>query len=82
MLLAKLQARIGEFDAAVPHLNRALQLEPGNVSAMYQLAQVYSRKGQAERAKELFAKVGKAKAEEREQFTSRGLAQIVKEGAR
>jgi hypothetical protein len=26
--------------------------------------------------------VGKAKAEDREQFTSRGLAQIVKEGAR
>ena len=49
---------------------------------MYQLAQVYSRKGDSARAKELFAKVGKAKAEDREQFTSRGLAQIIREGAK
>jgi tetratricopeptide (TPR) repeat protein len=82
MLLAKLQARAGELDAAIGHLNRALQLEPDNVSAMYQLAQVYSRKGQSARARELFAKVGKAKTEDREQFTSRGLAQIVREGGR
>jgi len=82
MLVAKLQTRAGKLDVAVKHLARALQLEPDNVSAMYQLAQVYSRKGDSARAKELFAKVGKAKAEDREQFTSRGLAQIIREGAK
>lgn len=82
MLLAKLLTRAGKLALAQAHLVRALQLEPGNVSAMYQLAQVYSRQGQTERAKELFAKVGQAKAEDREQFTNRGLAQIVREGAK
>jgi len=82
MLLAKLLARGGELDGAIAHLNRALQLEPDNVSAMYQLAQVLSRKGESARARELFAKVGKAKQEDREQFTTRGLAQIMREGAK
>jgi len=77
-----LLARAGKLDPAAAHLVHALQLEPDNVSAMYQLAQVYSRKGESARAQELFAKVGKAKAEDREQFTSRGIAQIIREGAK
>ena len=59
ILLAKLLARRGELDAAEKHLSRALQLEPENVSATYQLAQVYQKKGDSARARQLFAKVSK-----------------------
>lgn len=82
VLLAKLLARRGQLDLAVQHLTRALELDPENVSATYQLAQVYQKKGNSTRARELFAKVSKAKAEDREQFTRGGLAHIVREGSR
>jgi tetratricopeptide (TPR) repeat protein len=77
-LLGKLLARDGRFAEATTHLERAVTLEPGNVSALYQLAQVYNRKGDTSRAKELFAKVSKMKADDRENFTSRGLQQILR----
>jgi tetratricopeptide (TPR) repeat protein len=82
VLLGKLLLRRGELDRAAAHLEQALKLEPGNVGAMYPLAQVYSKKGDAERARVLFAKVGKARQEERERFAQSGLAQIVREGSR
>ena len=69
ILLAKLLARRGVLDLAAKHLTRALELDPDNVAATYQLAQVYQKKGDLVRAKQLFAKVSKAKAEDREQFT-------------
>jgi Flp pilus assembly protein TadD len=77
-LLGKLLAREAQFDEAATHLERAVSLEPENVGALYQLAQVYSKKGQTERAKELFAKVGKMKADDRGNFASRGLQQILR----
>jgi predicted Zn-dependent protease len=79
--LAKLLLRTGDLDGATRSLEAALKLEPDNVAAMYRLAQVLSKKDDP-RAKELFAKVSKAKADEREQFTTRGLQQIVREGSR
>jgi tetratricopeptide (TPR) repeat protein len=82
ILLAKLLARRGEPDAAEKHLARALELDPENVSATYQLAQVYQKKGDTARAKELFAKVSKAKAEDREQFTRGGLQHIIRAGSK
>jgi tetratricopeptide (TPR) repeat protein len=77
-LLGKLLARDGRFNEAAAHLERATTLEPGNVSAIYQLAQVYSKKGNAAQAKQLFAKVSKMKAEDRENFTNRRLQQILR----
>ena len=77
-LLGKLLARDERFDEAVVHLERAIALEPSNVAAIYQLAQVYSRKGDKSRANELFAKVSKMKADDRENFTNRGLQQILR----
>ena len=77
-LLGKLLAREAKFDEAATHLERAISLEPENVGALYQLAQVYSKNGQTERAKQLFAKVGKMKAEDRENFANRGLQQILR----
>jgi tetratricopeptide (TPR) repeat protein len=82
VLLAKLLARRGDFDGAAVHLVRALALDPENVTAMYQLAQVYQKKGDSLRAKELFAKVSKAKAEDREQFTRSGFQHIIRADSR
>lgn len=78
ILLAKLLARSGDLAAAEMHLNRALALDPQNVTATYQLAQVYQKKGDAARARELFAKVSKAKADDRAQFTRGGLQHIIR----
>lgn len=80
VLLGKMLARRGAVEPAAEQLERALKLEPENTTAMYQLAQVLTKKGETARAKELFAKVSKAKADEREQLTTKGLAQIVREG--
>jgi cytochrome c-type biogenesis protein CcmH/NrfG len=80
--LGKLLARRGELDLAVQHLARALELDSENISATYQLAQIFQKKGDSARAQQLFAKVSQAKAEEREQFTRGGLQQIIREGSR
>ncbi len=77
-LLGKFLAHDGQFEDAVVHLEHAMALDPTNVGAIYQLAQVYSRKGNTSRAKELFAKVSKMKTEDRENFTKRGLQQILR----
>jgi tetratricopeptide (TPR) repeat protein len=82
ILLAKLLARRGELDPAEKHLTRALQLDPENVSATYQLAQICQKKGDTARARQLFAKVSKAKAEDREQFTRGGLQHIIRAGSK
>jgi tetratricopeptide (TPR) repeat protein len=81
ILLGKLLVRRGELDLAEKQLTRALDLEPENVSATYQLAQVCQKKGDSARAKELFAKVSKAKAQDREQFTRGGLQHIIRAGS-
>ena len=80
VLLGKMLARRGALDQAIEHLEKARAIDPQNVSASYQLAQVYRKKGDAESAKELFALVGRQKAEDREQFTKRGLLRIVRAG--
>ncbi|MBV9038588.1 MAG: tetratricopeptide repeat protein [Acidobacteriaceae bacterium] len=76
--MGKLLARDERFNEAIAHLEHAIVLEPSNVAAIYQLAQVYSRKGDKSRANELFAKVSKMKADDRENFTNRGLQQILR----
>ena len=78
VLLAKLLAANGNLDGAATHLTRALELDPGNTSATYQLAQIWQRKGDAVRARQLFAKVSQAKAEEREQFTRGGIQHLIR----
>jgi len=80
-LLAKLLARRGVLDLAEEHLTRALELDPANVTATYQLAQICQKKGDSARARELFAKVSKAKADDREQFTRGGLQHIIRAGS-
>jgi tetratricopeptide (TPR) repeat protein len=77
-LLGKLLYREGRLDEAASQLELAIRLDPGNEAAIYQLAQVYSKKGDTVRAKPLFAKVSKMKTEERENFASRRLQQIIR----
>ena len=81
ILLAKLLAHRGALDLAEEHLTRALELDPANVNATYQLAQICQKKGDTVRARELFARVSKAKAEDREQFTRGGLQHIIRAGS-
>jgi tetratricopeptide (TPR) repeat protein len=81
ILLAKLLTRRGALDLAEEHLTRALELDAGNVNATYQLAQICQKKGDTARARELFAKVSKAKTEDREQFTRGGLQHIIRAGS-
>jgi tetratricopeptide (TPR) repeat protein len=81
VLLGKMLMRRGALDRAIKHLEKARTIDPADVSAAYQLAQVYRKMGDAERAKELFAIVGKQKDEEREEFTRGGLLRIVREGS-
>jgi cytochrome c-type biogenesis protein CcmH/NrfG len=81
ILLAKLLARRGALDLAEEHLTRALEIDAGNVNATYQLAQICQRRGDIARARDLFAKVSKAKAEDREQFTRGGIQHIIRAGS-
>ena len=80
LLLGKMLARRGELDEALVHLKKASAIDPDEVSATYQLALVHRRRGDAAQAKDLFALVGRQKAEDREQFTKGGLLRIVREG--
>jgi tetratricopeptide (TPR) repeat protein len=77
-LLGKLLAREGQLPEAATHLERAVKLQPDNVAALYQLAQVYSKNGETARAKQLFAQVGKMKGDDRENFANHGLQQILR----
>ena len=80
LLLGKMLARRGELEQALEHLEKARAIDSNEVSATYQLALVHRRRGEVGRAKELFALVGRQKAEDREQFTKGGLLRIVREG--
>jgi Flp pilus assembly protein TadD len=81
-VLGKLLLRRNEVDRAIAELEKALELDPQETSSLYQLAQAHRRKGNLERAKELFAKVDRAKSEERDKFMSRTLLRLVREGSK
>jgi tetratricopeptide (TPR) repeat protein len=82
-LLGKILLQRGPSDEAIGELQTALRLDPEDVSATYQLAQAYRKKGDTPRANELFQKVSQAKAEASEHQAHRGgLLRIVRDGAR
>lgn len=80
-VLGKFLVRRGDLDRAADTFERALKLDPDDTTAAYQLALLYRKKGNTKRAEELFAKVSKAKTEDREQFTQRNLVKIIREGS-
>src|SRR5215467_3485522 len=79
-LLGKIMMRRGELDRAQGDLEKAIQLDPDDVSTAYLLAQVYQKKGDKARAAELFARVEKAKTSDLE-TTRRNLLRIIKPAA-
>lgn len=80
VLLGKFLAKRGETARAIAQFERALELDPEDSSATYQLAQAYRKQGD-QRAAALFAKVSKEKAEARERINERNLVKIIREGA-
>jgi tetratricopeptide (TPR) repeat protein len=82
VLLGKLLAKRGELTRAAREFEEALKVDPDDVSASYQLALVYRQTGNAKRADELFAKVGKARSVDPERLPQRDLVKIIREGAR
>ena len=79
-VLGKMLLRRNETDRAIAQLEKALELDPSETSTTYQLAFAYRKKGNLERAKELLAKVDRAKSENREQFMKHTLLRLVREG--
>ena len=80
-LLARLLAKRGEVDRAVREFEAVLKLTPDDTSAAYQLALLYQKTGGAKRAEELFAQVGKARAEDPGQSAPSNLIRIIREGS-
>ena len=58
-----------------------MKIQPDDASAAYQLALVYQKTGATKRAEELFAKVGKARAEDPSQMAPSNLIRIIREGS-
>jgi len=81
-VLGKLLLRRNEIDRAITELEKALELDPKETSSLYQLALAHRKKGNLERARELFAKVDRVKSEERDKFMSRTLIRLVREGSK
>jgi tetratricopeptide (TPR) repeat protein len=60
-LLGKILLHRGEVDRALEELSKAAELDPQDVTTTYLLAQAYQKNGDHARARDLFAKVEKAK---------------------
>jgi tetratricopeptide (TPR) repeat protein len=78
--LGRMYFRRNELDLAIPQLERALELNPDDLSPCYQLAQAYRRKGDNQRADELMAKFEKFRDEDRERSTNRNVLQLLRQG--
>ncbi|MBZ5513455.1 MAG: tetratricopeptide repeat protein [Acidobacteriia bacterium] len=78
--LGRIYLRRNEVDLAIPQLQRALELDPTDLSPCYQLAQAYLRKGDKQRAEDLMAKFTKFRDEDRERHINRNLLKLLREG--
>jgi tetratricopeptide (TPR) repeat protein len=72
--------RRGEVDEAIVHLERALKLNPDNLSPAYQLATAYRRKGNKEKAVEYQAMFEKYKEEDRDRYMNVQILRLLREG--
>jgi len=83
VLLGKLLAKRGDTARATTQFEAALKLDPGNVAAAYQLATIYRKAGNTQRATELMMLVGKATSVPDTALSPRReLVRIVREGAK
>ncbi len=83
--LGKLLVKRGQVDEAIPHLEKAVALDPDNAAPAYVLAQAYRKRGEMDRARELLAKVSTINTRERgddpDHELKRVIIHIVREGA-
>jgi len=77
--LGRIYLRRNELDLAIPQLERALVLNPTDLSPCYQLSQAYRRKGDKQRADELMAKFEKFRDEDRERHINRNVLQLLRQ---
>lgn len=78
--LGRMLLRRGEVDEAIVHLEKALELNPLNLSPAYQLATAYRRKGNREKAKEYQAIFEKYKEEDRDRYMNVQILRLLREG--
>jgi tetratricopeptide (TPR) repeat protein len=78
--LGRIYLRRDDLDHAIPQLEKALELDPTDLSPCYQLGQAYRRKGNKKRADELFAQFTKFREEDRERHINRNLLKLLREG--
>ncbi len=77
--LGKLLLKRDQVDAAIQHLETAMTLDPDESAPIYQLGRAYQRQGNADRAKELMARVREIADEQRDQTMDSVLKDIIKE---
>ena len=83
VLSGKLLVRGGEPGRAIPRFEAALNLDPNDRTAAYQLALIYRKTGNTKRAQELMAKVGQAAAvPDSAPVTNRDLVRILRLGSK
>lgn len=78
--LGRILLRRGDVDDAIAELQKALELDPTDLSPCYPLASAYHKKGDSQRAAELMAKFEKFRAEDREKHSNRTILRLLREG--
>lgn len=77
--LGKLLLKRDQVDAAIGHLEAAMALEPEESAPVYQLARAYQRQGNANRARELMAKVRVIAEKRRNETMDSVLRDVIRE---
>jgi Flp pilus assembly protein TadD len=80
LALGRMLLRSGEVDRAIAELERALELNPDDLSPAYTLSNAYRRKGNKAKAEELQAKFEKFKAEDRDRYMNVQILRLLREG--
>ncbi len=78
--LGRMLLRRGEVDEAIVHLERAIQLNPDNLSPAYQLSTAYRRKGNKEKAAEYQKMFEQYKEEDRDRYMNVQILRLLREG--
>jgi tetratricopeptide (TPR) repeat protein len=78
--LGRMLMRRGDLDNAILHLERAIELNPVDLSPCYQLATAYRRKGNRAKAEEYQARFEQYKEEDRDRYMNVQILRLLREG--